>query len=144
MVPLGFLVEPFCNGDGPRTGALSTKVKIFLLVEPHPTTPDCPENINYRDGFAGAIPRRVRPRGYRFIQRPPAERSEASSRAEARLRGRAKRGSTERSEAPTRLRRAKRCRAKGGGPRSPLQKNSKRFHQRKPTGEPLISFTGVI
>ena len=57
----------------------------------------------------GTIPRRVRPRGYRF-QRLPAERSEAVPPSEARLH-RAKRGSTERSEAPpskARLHRAKR------------------------------------
>ena len=70
----------------------------------------------------GTNPRRVRPRGYRF-QRPPAERSEARLR-------RAKRGlPAERSEAPPRLRRAKRGHAKVIG-RSPLQKNSKRFHQK--------------
>ena len=61
-------------------------------------------------GFGGAIPRRVRPRGYRF-QRPPAERSEAPL-----------------SEA--RLHRAKRGRAAKVIGRSPLQKNSKRFHQK--------------
>ena len=66
-------------------------------------------------------------------------------RSEARLR-RAKRGfaerkrgrPAERSEAPPRLRRAKRGRAKVIG-RSPLQKNSKRFHQKAQVpGEPLI------
>ena len=50
-------------------------------------------------------------------------------RAKLRPSRRAKRGSTERSEAPPRLRRAKRGRAKVIG-RSPLQKNSKRFHQK--------------
>ena len=54
--------------------------------------------------------------------------SEASSRAK-RGSGRAKPGSAERSEAPPRLRRVKRGRAKVIG-RSPLQKNSKRFHQK--------------
>ena len=106
-------------------------------------------------------------KGHRFQRPPaaPAERSEGYkppegspeffSRCTAVLRGlqpsearpsrRAKRGSTERSEAPpskARLYRAKRGsierrgRAKVIG-RSPLQKNSKRFHQ-KAQGEPLI------
>ena len=68
----------------------------------------------------------------------PAERSEAVPPSEARPSHRAKRGSTERSKAPPRLRRAKRGRAKVIG-RSPLQKNSKRFHQ-KAQGNHLIFF----
>ena len=86
--------------------------------------------VRYRCG--GTNPRRVRPRGYRF-QRPPAERSEA------RPSRRAKRGlPAERSEAPPRLRRAKRGRAKVIG-RSPLQKNSKRFHQKAQGNHLLLS-----
>ena len=61
--------------------------------------------------------------------------SEASSRAK---RGRP----AERSEAPPRLRRAKRGRAKVIG-RSPLQKNSKRFHQ-KAQGNHLFRYFSIL
>ena len=68
---------------------------------------------------------------FRGLQ-PSGEARPASSRAK---RGRP----AERSEAPPRLRRAKRGRAKVIG-RSPLQKNSKRFHQKAPGGTLLLSF----
>ena len=75
---------------------------------------------------AGAIPRRVRPRGYRF-QRPPAERSEAPP-SEARPSRRAKRGSAERSEA---------ARRSSGGRHYKLK--LKKVPPESP-GEPLIFF----
>ena len=93
-------------------------------------------------------PRRVRPRGYNFFFLPFSEASSRAKRSEAvppseaaRLhRAAAKRGSAERSEAVSpRLRRAKRGRAKVIG-RSPLQKNSKRFHQ-KSQGNHLFLFS---
>ena len=79
------------------------------------------------------------PEGVPFseAQSSRAKPARPSRRSEARLH-RAKRGSTERSEAPRRLRRAKRGRAKVIG-RSPLQKNSKRFHQ-KAQGNHLFFF----
>ena len=118
----------------------------FLEIYHHFLTPD-----GMKDPWRGTTPEVQRggrgcnppERGYRF-QRPPAERSEAppsEARAppsEARPSRRAKWGSTERSEAPPRFRRAKRGRAKVIG-RSPLQKNSKRFHQ-KAQGNHLFSW----
>ena len=83
--------------------------------------------------LGGAIPRRVRPRGYRF-QRPPAERreapaaerSEAVPPSEARPSHRAKRGST---EAPPERSEAAR-RSSGGRHYKKTQKGS----TRKPSG----------
>ena len=131
------------------------KFRIFLLCWPAAEVRS-PENFT---GPCGTVrwykPPEGSPEGVPFSEassrakRSSAERSERLRRAK---RGRPaerseapptrRRGSTERSEAPPRLRRAKRGRAKVIG-RSPLQKNSKRFHQKaQAPGEPLIFFSG--